>query len=227
MKTFKQFISETSKSCNKTKEGTHCPVHGNKSCYLNAVKELEEGLKKLNNISYDSIDKLMRNIMKENDITAKQLHNAFVDIHHKTPDDWIKELNEETKSEAVNLAQQAAIAISMKKKGKKPKSEVKESCWSGYTQKGLKKKGKKIVPNCVPVEEEYTRIQTRGTTYTIVLNWRGKTLMKQMFFPQFRRPSKLEVTTEVRKIYPNALVLSFYPSMRDPTQPLLFSGEKL
>jgi len=371
MKTFKQFISETSKSCNKTKEGTHCPVHGNKSCYLNAVKELEEGLKKLNNISYDSIDKLMRNIMKENDITAKQLHNAFVDIHHKTPDDWIKELNEETKSgdgglhdwfnksksssgekgwvqlggkwsgkpcarqvgqtstpkcgsskmkrnltakeeeaarrrknrldpnqpeksggekptnvrteeidlqevkdkpgkgsgkkdacyhkvksrfkvwpsayasgalvkcrkvgadnwgtksEAVNLAQQAAIAISMKKKGKKPKSEVKESCWSGYTQKGLKKKDKKIVPNCVPVEEEYTRIQTRGTTYTIVLNWRGKTLMKQMFFPQFTRPSKLEVTTEVRKIYPNALVLSFYPSMRDPTQPLLFSGEKL
>jgi hypothetical protein len=29
-----------------------------------------------------------------------------------------------------------------------------EKCWKGYTQKGMKKKGKKIVPNCVPVGEE-------------------------------------------------------------------------
>jgi len=58
-----------------------------------------------------------------------------------------------TKSEAVNAAQQAAIAINMKKRGIKPKSEVKEDCWVGYTQKGMKKKGKKMVPNCVPVKE--------------------------------------------------------------------------
>jgi len=24
-----------------------------------------------------------------------------------------------------------------------------EKCWAGYEQKGMKKKGKKIVPNCV------------------------------------------------------------------------------
>ena len=24
------------------------------------------------------------------------------------------------------------------------------ACWQGYTQKGMKKKGKKMVPNCVP-----------------------------------------------------------------------------
>ena len=58
-----------------------------------------------------------------------------------------------TKSEAANLAQQAAIAINMKKKGIKPKSEVKEDCWDGYKQEGMKKKGKKMVPNCVPVKE--------------------------------------------------------------------------
>lgn len=29
-----------------------------------------------------------------------------------------------------------------------------EKCWVGYTQKGMKKKGKKVVPNCVPVGEE-------------------------------------------------------------------------
>ena len=31
---------------------------------------------------------------------------------------------------------------------KKP-SKIDEKCWVGYTQKGMKKKGKKIVPNCV------------------------------------------------------------------------------
>jgi len=59
-----------------------------------------------------------------------------------------------TKSEAANLAQQAAIAINMKKKGIKPKSKMKEDCWDGYKQEGIKKKGKKMVPNCVPVKEE-------------------------------------------------------------------------
>jgi hypothetical protein len=32
--------------------------------------------------------------------------------------------------------------------------DIVEKCWTGYTQKGLKKKGKKMVPNCVPVGEE-------------------------------------------------------------------------
>ena len=35
---------------------------------------------------------------------------------------------------------------------KKP-SKIDEKCWVGYTQKGMKKKGKKMVPNCVPVNE--------------------------------------------------------------------------
>jgi hypothetical protein len=82
-----------------------------------AVEELESGLKKLDDTSYDSIDKLMRNIMKEHDMTAKELHNAFVKKHDKTPDEWIKGLS--------------------------------EKCWDGYKQIGMKKKGKRMVPNCV------------------------------------------------------------------------------
>lgn len=31
-----------------------------------------------------------------------------------------------------------------------------EKCWKGYTQKGMKKKGSKVVPNCVPVGESMT-----------------------------------------------------------------------
>ena len=34
-----------------------------------------------------------------------------------------------------------------------------EDCWDGYKQEGMKKKGKKIVPNCVPIKEEQTMIR--------------------------------------------------------------------
>lgn len=56
-----------------------------------AIKELENKLLKLNNLSYDSIDSLMRKIMRKYDLTAKELHVGFVNNHHKTPDTWVKE----------------------------------------------------------------------------------------------------------------------------------------
>ena len=31
---------------------------------------------------------------------------------------------------------------------------LQEKCWDGYKQVGLKKKGDRMVPNCVPVREE-------------------------------------------------------------------------
>jgi len=32
--------------------------------------------------------------------------------------------------------------------------QILEACWTGYTQKGMKSKGGRMVPNCVPVKEE-------------------------------------------------------------------------
>jgi hypothetical protein len=32
--------------------------------------------------------------------------------------------------------------------------ELREACWTGYTARGLKKKGNRMVPNCVPVKED-------------------------------------------------------------------------
>jgi hypothetical protein len=87
-----------------------------------AVKELENGLKKLDNTSYDSIDNLMRRIMEKHNMSAKELHNAFVDRHNKTPDEWIKE------------------------------SVILEKCWPGYKKKGMKTMFGKRYPNCVKEE---------------------------------------------------------------------------
>ena len=60
--------------------------------------------------------------------------------------------------EAVSKAQQAKIAIEKKKSGKYDKdgNRIKEAqgpCWDGYEMQGMKKKGDKMVPNCVPVGE--------------------------------------------------------------------------
>jgi hypothetical protein len=55
-----------------------------------AVTELENRLLNLKDTSYDSIDNLMRKIMRSHKVTAKQLHNAFTNKYKKTPDDWIK-----------------------------------------------------------------------------------------------------------------------------------------
>jgi hypothetical protein len=34
-----------------------------------------------------------------------------------------------------------------------------EDCWDGYKEEGMKKKGKKLVPNCIPVKEEQGMIR--------------------------------------------------------------------
>lgn len=57
---------------------------------LKAVKELEAKLIDTKETTYNGIDTIMRKIMKKYNLTAKQLHNAFVNKHHQTPDDWIK-----------------------------------------------------------------------------------------------------------------------------------------
>ena len=40
---------------------------------------------------------------------------------------------------------------------------LEEACWSGYEAKGMKKKGNKMVPNCVPVKETLGSSATRYT----------------------------------------------------------------
>jgi hypothetical protein len=57
----------------------------------NAVITLEKKLISLNDISYSSIDKLMKSICSKFNISTKKLHNDFVKKHKMIPDEWIKE----------------------------------------------------------------------------------------------------------------------------------------
>ena len=70
--------------------------------------------------------------------------------------------------EAVSPAQQAAIAIAKRKSGKYDKDGKrleKEACWDGYKKVGMKKKGDKMVPNCVPEMNEKKKDMTAISTW--------------------------------------------------------------
>jgi hypothetical protein len=75
------------------------------------------------------------------------------------------------------------------------------------------------------ISENYTRIQTNGSTYSILLLWKGKYFGMQIFFAQIKPPTKKQVSNEIEKVYPGSRLISFRPSLKDPTKPLLFAGE--
>jgi hypothetical protein len=78
--------------------------------------------------------------------------------------------------------------------------------------------------NTKKLEEEYTRIQKVGNTYSILLYWRGSHKHIQFFIPNTTRPTKKDIANEVNKIYPNAKVVSYFPSPKDATKPYFFFG---
>ena len=99
-----------------------------------------------------------------------------------------------------------------------------DPCWKGYKQVGMKKKGNRMVPNCVKEEEieEAVRLPaTNGNIISVIISWRGKTYMNKMFFPQVRVPNKKEVTDQIQKVYPGATVLQYNVSGLDPGQPMI------
>ena len=185
------------------------------------VKELEDGLVKMDYPSYDEVDKLMCKIAKENDIDTTTLHMAFKTKHLMVPDDWAKkkmmepvmipktpQITGDVKEgvtpkqrfkrdagkiakavmkqkehekyvnflhvgEAVNAAQQAAIAISKRErlqdlkvaKKRKLKKEdyepvITEKCWKGYEKKGMKTMFGKRYPNCVKKKRTNESVET-------------------------------------------------------------------
>ena len=101
------------------------------------VKELEDGLVKMDYPTYDEVDELMKKIAKENGIDTTVLHMAFKTKHLMVPDDWAKK----------KMMEPVMI----------PKTPLKsvEECWKTHKKVGMKMKGGKLVNDCRPKNEEY------------------------------------------------------------------------
>ena len=105
-----------------------------------------------------------------------------------------------------------------------------DPCWDTHKQVGMKKKGGKMVPNCVPKEEtevtEAVRIPAKtGNLLAVFLTWRGKLYMLKMFFPQVKMPTRSDIQDEIEKVYPGALIRSFNVSEYKPGEQLLQVAE--
>ena len=74
--------------------------------------------------------------------------------------------------------------------------------------------------------ESKTRLVKNGHTYKVVLTWRGKTYMVQMFVPSVSRPTRQQIEKEVQKLYPDARVMSFLPRDLEPGEPTVMMGEE-
>ena len=71
------------------------------------------------------------------------------------------------------------------------------------------------------IAEKVERYNEVGQVVRVTLRWRGKVYYLQMFFPGSKFPSRGEVETQVKKIYPDAVVMVHYASETQPNQPLI------
>ena len=75
------------------------------------------------------------------------------------------------------------------------------------------------------IAEKVERYNEIGQVVRVTLRWRGKVYYLQMFFPGSKFPSRGEVETQVKKIYPDAVVMIHYASETQPNQPLIRVAE--
>ena len=75
------------------------------------------------------------------------------------------------------------------------------------------------------ITEKVERYNEIGQVVRVTLRWRGKIYYLQMFFPGSKFPSRGEVETQVKKIYPDAVIMIHYASETQPNKPLIRVSE--
>jgi hypothetical protein len=119
--------------------------------------------------------------------------------------------------------------LKREKEKKKSKSEYLTQRDAGkLAKRKMAKKDQEKVNFLEPEEtnESKIRLVKNGHTYKVVLTWRGKTYMVQMFVPSVSRPTRQQIEKEVQKLYPDAKVLSFLPRDLEPGEPTVMMGEE-
>jgi hypothetical protein len=177
---------------------------------IKKTKSLDKIAKK-HNVSVEYLEKqLKKGIKIEMEHTTDKGEAEIIALHHlEEIPDYYTRLNKMEKSTEV-------------KEAKKYMTKDEDPCWKGYEMVGFKKKKGKKVPNCVPVSEATTRLPMQtGQLLRVLVNWRGKHLSVQMFFPQLGTPKRNEIAYAVNQIYPEARVISYVPCEMDSSTPIV------
>jgi hypothetical protein len=83
------------------------------------------------------------------------------------------------------------------------------------------------LPKITRLKESVRLPNKMGNLYNVSLNWRGKYLEVNVFFPQLRMPKKSEVQYEVGKIYPDARVITYIPADRYTSNTFIYVNEEV
>ena len=241
--------------CSHTHSGEDCPVHGKKECPMSEEKDPQgptksykspEEIAKKHGVSLDQIKKQLEMGTKvEFEHTTSKTEARITALQHldELPDYYtnLKKMETQKESSIIRDANGNPYVefIDLISAG-----SIKEEnpCWKGYTQIGMKTKNGKEVPNCVPIKkgvkkakgykkenvDEAVRIPAQtGNNIFVTLSWRGKYYNIQLFFPQSKIPSRLEISDEIQKIYPNSRVVTYRVSDLKPGEPIIqVSGDR-
>ncbi len=164
---------------------------------MSVVTDLEKSLVKLNNTTYDSVDKLMKKVAKDNEISATELHHKFKAKHNMIPDDWIKTQMQEGnlhkwfkgskskdgKSGWVNVVTGGTCASDKPGEGT-PKcvSSSKRDSMTPAERKSAQRRKKKLDPN--------QQAKSGAAKPTYVSTDKPKKKMKEETFNEARKPGE-------------------------------------
>jgi hypothetical protein len=237
-------------SCNHTKKGKSCPVHGMDQCPMSEERDPKgpvksykspEEIAKKHGVSVEQIKKQLEIGTKvEFEHTTSKSSARITALQHldEKPDYYTKLKKMETQKES-NIVRDMngnvyAEFIDIIKSGS---IEEENPCWKGYTQVGMKSKNGKEVPNCVPSKgvpkakgykkkdvNEAVRLQAQtGNNIFVTLSWRGKYYTIQLFFPQAKIPSRIEISDEIQKIYPSSRVMTYRVADFKTGEPIVYA----
>lgn len=134
---------------------------------------------------------------------------VFVKTGVKEELEFLEEKNEPTNPELWSKAKSLA----------KQKFDVYPSAYANlWASKWYKKRG----GSWKSLDEATARLPMQtGRLLRVLINWRGKHLSVQMFFPQLGTPRRDEITYAVNKVYPEARVISYVPCEMDSSTPIV------
>ena len=143
------------------------------------VKELEDGLVKMDYPTYDEVDKLMCKIAKDNDIDTTTLHMAFKTKHLMVPDDWAKKKMMEPVMIPKTPVNEISLPTSQVKKKDNPYSVDKKLKMIGTSIMDRVKQKAKSMTTVHKEDNDLERVRaTQASAETVKLNQKSENKFK-------------------------------------------------
>jgi len=216
-------------TCNHTKKGNNCPVHGTKDC---SVKEESVTIEDMFGNKFvefidlikpqDVVDEKMglwdniharREAGKPRKKPGQKGYPKTLNVENHIDVAMGKELDDEGSMILNQLNQLEMHCKRMREVIKDPKMQIPAWVQSKVT---LATDYMDAVANYMSAKNEEYEIDEAvrlpseyGNLIAAIVMWRGRSQQLTLFFPQAKMPSKKDVQREVEKIYPGGKVITF------------------